>query len=500
MKIKVASIQPNPFRDLTRNPLQRPKIETLKSSISETGFWDNVVVRPHPTDKGVYQLAYGHNRLGAVRELGIQEIDVPVRSLDDVTMLKMMAAENMSDWSATPATINEAVWAAKQYLDDLFDRYETLEEFRQFFSANSQVLDSELQGGAYLELRDSGSGYGTISRLIGIKTTRVKDALVALQEESAQSHAARLRAREERQRLKAEAARLEAVRLREEAERKAQQEQERKAKQEQKRIEAEERRKAEEAAAADMDDDEAEAILKEFEEQEKRREAQAKQEQKKQEEEDKKAQAELKKAEEAAKKAEREAKEAEARQAKIEEQRQRKEAELSVLEIEGVDRAAYELFRNQATAEAFRSQVKFHKVPKDGQRELAQALSSLPEVNGSSMAGYFLEHCYSQGIKERPVIKKNLPPLGRYVESTVVKALGNVQDAYLDLFSKLDAALGDGASVGGVYDLTKYMDDDFCAKLLASHIQEVKKLMQRLRIDVQPEITANLDRRAIANG
>ena len=129
MKIKVSDIDPNPFRDLVRNPIQRDKVESLKSSISDTGFWDNIVVRPKPAAKGKYELAYGHHRLTGVKELGIEFVDVPCRDIDDAAMLKMMAAENMSDWRVTPAVITEAVWAAKQFLDDIFDKCETIEDF-----------------------------------------------------------------------------------------------------------------------------------------------------------------------------------------------------------------------------------------------------------------------------------------------------------------------------------------------------------------------------------
>jgi len=184
-----------------------------------------------------------------------------------------MAAENMSDWSATPATINEAVWAAKQYLDDLFDRYETLEELENLelgFQTHSQSRSWDEK--TYQKIRVGGVGGDLIALLLGQswKPTTIDLALASMRDNGLEAQAARLRAREERQKAKAEAARQEANRLKEEAERKAQQEQERKAKAEQKRIEAEEKRKAEEAAAQDMD--EAEAILREFAEQEKRAE------------------------------------------------------------------------------------------------------------------------------------------------------------------------------------------------------------------------------------
>lgn len=177
----------------------------------------------------------------------------------------------MSDWSATPATINEAVWAAKQYLDDLFDKYETLEDLQVHAVGvvGSDILSETADNRIYQKVRTTGVGERLVSKLLGgawETSSFVERALTSLQSDSVELQTARLRAREERQRLKAEAARLEADRLREEAAQKAQQEQERKAKAEQKRIEAEEKRKAEEVAALDMDD-ESEAILRGFAEQ-----------------------------------------------------------------------------------------------------------------------------------------------------------------------------------------------------------------------------------------
>ncbi len=70
-KIAVAKIHPNPHRDFVTNPLREEQIIAIVDSIGRTGFWDNVVVRPHSEGKGEYELAYGHNRLEAVKRVGI---------------------------------------------------------------------------------------------------------------------------------------------------------------------------------------------------------------------------------------------------------------------------------------------------------------------------------------------------------------------------------------------------------------------------------------------
>jgi hypothetical protein len=109
---------------MDKYPIERSKVEILKSSIEQTGFWDNVVARPHPKLKGKYQLAYGHHRLVAIQELSITEIDIPIRNLDDATMLQMMANENFQQWKMSIAVLNETVLVAKEFLDGELAKYE----------------------------------------------------------------------------------------------------------------------------------------------------------------------------------------------------------------------------------------------------------------------------------------------------------------------------------------------------------------------------------------
>ena len=128
MKMKVSKLRANPFRKISKYPIDREKIKQLKASINETSFWDNVLVRPHPTEKGVYQISYGHHRHIALKELGIEEVDLPVRDLDDATMLRIMANENLDSWKTTTAVINETVLATKEFLQSEFDKCSTIKD------------------------------------------------------------------------------------------------------------------------------------------------------------------------------------------------------------------------------------------------------------------------------------------------------------------------------------------------------------------------------------
>lgn len=95
MKIKFTDILPNPFRDFSVNPINKEKVAELVASINETGFWDNVVVRPSPKHKGKYELAYGHHRFEAAKESGLKEADFIVKNFSDALMIKVMKNDNM---------------------------------------------------------------------------------------------------------------------------------------------------------------------------------------------------------------------------------------------------------------------------------------------------------------------------------------------------------------------------------------------------------------------
>ena len=97
MKVKVKDLKANPYRNIKEYPINAVKVEALKASISESGFWDNVLAR---SIKGQVQVAYGHHRLEALRQLDPDLIvDIPVKKLSNEMMLKIMANDNMDQWA-----------------------------------------------------------------------------------------------------------------------------------------------------------------------------------------------------------------------------------------------------------------------------------------------------------------------------------------------------------------------------------------------------------------
>jgi hypothetical protein len=107
VKLKLCDLKANPFRHLARYPLDERKIEALMGSINQTTFWDNLMARP--ATNGQYEIAYGHNRLEALRRLKVKEIDIPVRDLSDDDMARIMANENMEEWSHSSKIEQETI-------------------------------------------------------------------------------------------------------------------------------------------------------------------------------------------------------------------------------------------------------------------------------------------------------------------------------------------------------------------------------------------------------
>jgi len=115
MKVKIKDLQPNPFRDIKNYPINPAKIESLKKSINQTGFWDNILARKN---NGKIEIAYGHHRLKVLKELfkPDYEIDISIKDLDDAMMIRIMANENDESWGTSPKIIDETVRVARDFL------------------------------------------------------------------------------------------------------------------------------------------------------------------------------------------------------------------------------------------------------------------------------------------------------------------------------------------------------------------------------------------------
>lgn len=116
MKIELEQIDPNPERDFGINPIDKDQVRKLRASIRELGFWNNIVVRKHPEERGRYQLAYGHNRLEAAKKEGETTADLPVLELDDDAMKHIMDAENATQRTLTSGAAADSVASAVRRL------------------------------------------------------------------------------------------------------------------------------------------------------------------------------------------------------------------------------------------------------------------------------------------------------------------------------------------------------------------------------------------------
>jgi len=121
LKAKIKDLEPNPFRDMDKYPIDQEKIQSLINSIQETGFWNNILARKHPDKSDKLQIAYGHHRMIALQKhLGLEAtIDISVKKLDDATMLRIMAEENNESYKTDVAIIDETIRVILEYLKSL---------------------------------------------------------------------------------------------------------------------------------------------------------------------------------------------------------------------------------------------------------------------------------------------------------------------------------------------------------------------------------------------
>lgn len=175
MKIKLKDLKSNPYRDLKKYPIRQERIESLKASIEQTGFWDNVLARPAGEQ---YELAYGHNRLEALRQLRIEEIDIPIKSISDADMVRIMATENREQYDENQSILIETVQTVKDFLNNELAKYDTIKEVPSHIM---NLLDGTRQED-FARLKSKGVGQTTILKFLGAgwKQWKIQHALEVL--------------------------------------------------------------------------------------------------------------------------------------------------------------------------------------------------------------------------------------------------------------------------------------------------------------------------------
>ncbi len=123
IEIDTAMLERSPYLDrLSEGAENDEDFVTLKRSISENGQQVPILVRPHPDEekaaRGIYQIAYGHRRAQAARELG-KPVRAVVRRLDDSALVLAQGKENAE---RRGLSFIERAFFARTLLDHGFDR------------------------------------------------------------------------------------------------------------------------------------------------------------------------------------------------------------------------------------------------------------------------------------------------------------------------------------------------------------------------------------------
>ncbi len=112
-------LERSPYKDRFDNDEEaETEIESLKMSIANEGQKIPVLVRPHPTKSGFFQLAYGHRRWAAIKAMmseaerpGTIKIKAYVRELTDRQLIEEQSLENGVRENLT--WIEQAMWAVQ---------------------------------------------------------------------------------------------------------------------------------------------------------------------------------------------------------------------------------------------------------------------------------------------------------------------------------------------------------------------------------------------------
>ena len=115
--VPLSKIKPNPYRDLTRNPIASEKVETIAVSIGKNTYWLGTYGRQ--MEDGSVELAFGHTRVEAAKLQGLEEIPITLKDLSDGEMIVWMASENVS--GAQPVVQESIRATVKAFADGLIE-------------------------------------------------------------------------------------------------------------------------------------------------------------------------------------------------------------------------------------------------------------------------------------------------------------------------------------------------------------------------------------------
>lgn len=99
-RMAIDLIEPNPHQP--RRTFDETELEELAASIRQHGVLQPIVVRPHSSNPGGYEIVAGERRWRAAQRAQLHEIPAIVRELDDRTVLEIAIVENIQRADLNP--------------------------------------------------------------------------------------------------------------------------------------------------------------------------------------------------------------------------------------------------------------------------------------------------------------------------------------------------------------------------------------------------------------
>ena len=179
-KIKVCDLEPNPYRDYKKDPINQDVVDGLKDSIRKGQYWGGIPIRRHPTKKGKYEIGCGHHRLAALKECGIKEIEVMVVEFSDIEMLRTMILENATQ-KPTPKKSMHEIGLAYKELSRILGLYDVWEQACAA-QLGSTSFPTVTNAKGFAKLKKQGVGLGTLRDFLGpsISKNLIEQTLAAL--------------------------------------------------------------------------------------------------------------------------------------------------------------------------------------------------------------------------------------------------------------------------------------------------------------------------------
>jgi ParB/RepB/Spo0J family partition protein len=106
IRVPIDKVHPNPWNP---NTVPESIMSALRANVKRAGFNQPVLVRPHPTKQGEYEIVDGEHRWTVLRDDGATEIDVIVRDMSEAEAKAQTVAMNKLRGEMDPADVARLV-------------------------------------------------------------------------------------------------------------------------------------------------------------------------------------------------------------------------------------------------------------------------------------------------------------------------------------------------------------------------------------------------------